>query len=144
MLVSTAAALSQRRGDFLSFTNGLRVNLATHEALIFLPEKKLQGAPSSLFYFEKGQLLEKVFRGEGGLDISALVFEDQGSFYSVLADARLIRSLLFRLYYLQGRGLSKTAITAATVPPFVGPTQLTAPIERIAPIAQSSGCGTLK
>ena len=100
------AALSQRRGDFLSFTNGLRVNLATHEALIFLPEKKLQGAPSSLFYFEKGQLLEKVFRGEGGLDISALVFEDQGSFYSVLADARLIRSLLFRLYYLQGRGLS--------------------------------------
>ena len=39
---------------------------------------------------------------------------------------------------------ANTAITAATVPPFEGPTQLMAPIERIAPIAQSSGFGTLK
>ena len=37
-----------------------------------------------------------------------------------------------------------TAITAATVPPLDGPTQLMAPIERIAPIAQSSGLGTLR
>jgi dolichyl-diphosphooligosaccharide--protein glycosyltransferase len=99
------AALSQKEGDLVSFTNGLRVNLATQEALIFIPEKGLRGAPASLFSLEKGQLQEKLFQKDT-LNISALVFEDQGSLYSVLADARLIRSLLFRLYYLRGQGLS--------------------------------------
>jgi dolichyl-diphosphooligosaccharide--protein glycosyltransferase len=99
------AALSQKEGDLVSFTNGLRVNLATKEAMIVIPQKRLQGAPASLFYPEKGRLQEKVFLRDT-LDISALVFEDQGSLYSVLADARLMRSLLFRLYYLHGQGLS--------------------------------------
>ncbi len=102
---TAAAALARKQGDILSFTNGLRMNLATKEAMLFIPDKKLRGAPSSLFYMENGQLQEKIFR-DGALDISALVFEAQGSFYAVLADAQLIRSLLFRLYYLRGQGLS--------------------------------------
>jgi len=99
------AALSRKEGDVVSFGNGLRVNLATKEAVVFVPDKGIQGAPTRLFYVENGQLQEKAFQKDA-VNISALIFEDQGSLYSVLADARLIRSLLFRLYYLQGQGLS--------------------------------------
>jgi hypothetical protein len=50
-----------------------------------------------------------------------------------------------RLYCLYWGGID-AAIHAhgAAVPPFEGPTQLKAPIVKIAPIAQSSGFGTLK
>ncbi len=99
------AGLSHKEGDVISFTNGLRVNLSSKEAMLVMPEKNLRGAPASLFYLENEQFKEKVSQG-AVLDISALFFEDQGSFYAVLADARLMRSLLFRLYYLKGQGLS--------------------------------------
>ena len=95
----------QKNGSILSFANGLRVDLGKKEAMIFIPSKGVQGAPASLFFFEQEKLVEKIATGDV-LDASALVFEDQGTFYSVIADARLIRSMLFRLYYLSGESLS--------------------------------------
>jgi hypothetical protein len=97
-------SLAKKEGSVVFFTNGLRVDLATKDAMILIPSKGVQGAPASLFLLEQGKLVEKVFQ-TNTVNVSALVFEDGGDFYSVLADARLIRSLLFRLYYLKGQGL---------------------------------------
>ena len=104
MKYTPIASLAKKEGSVVFFTNGLRVDLVAKEAKIFIPSKGLQGAPASLFFIEQGKLVEKLFQADT-LDVSALVFEDGGDFYSVLADARLIRSLLFRLYYLKGQGL---------------------------------------
>jgi len=65
----------------------------------------LMGNPSSFFYLDQGRLVEKAYQGNVP-DVSVLFFEDGGVYYAVLADARLIRSLLFRLYYLKGQGLT--------------------------------------
>ncbi|HOW59982.1 MAG TPA: STT3 domain-containing protein [Candidatus Omnitrophota bacterium] len=102
---SPVSLLEQRQKDVLYFKNGLRLDWATKEAFLFIPSQRIQGKPASLFYFDQGQLVEKKYEGTT-LEISALVFEENGSFYNVLADAKLIRSLLFRLYYLRGQGLS--------------------------------------
>lgn len=99
-----AAPLKDRKGDILVFDNGAIVNLAIKDAVLPLPSRG-GGRPRSLFYIERGQLVEKEFDGER-LNVSVLIFEDAGVFYSVIADPRLIRSLLFRLYYLDGQGLS--------------------------------------
>jgi hypothetical protein len=80
------------------------VDVAAKEAMIVIPSKGVQGTPASLFFPEQGRLVEKILSA-GSPDVSALIFEENGAFYSVLADARLIRSLLFRLYYLNGEGL---------------------------------------
>jgi hypothetical protein len=97
--------LEHRQGNVLYFKNGLRMDYGTKEAFLFIPSMKINGKLMSLFYLDQGQLIEKKSQGDA-LDASALVFEDQGIFYSVIADPKLIRSLLFRLYYLKGQGLS--------------------------------------
>jgi len=97
--------LAQKKGSLVSFANGLLVDLTSKNARIFIPARGIQGAPASLFFLEQGKLVEKSFEADT-LDASALIFEEGGDLYSVIADARLIRSLLFRLYYLKGEGLS--------------------------------------
>lgn len=97
--------LAKREGSVYFFTNGLRVDLAAKDATIVIPSQGIQGVPASFFFLEQEKLVEKVSQANT-LDASALFFEDQGAFYSVIADARLIRSLLFKLYYLNGAGLS--------------------------------------
>jgi dolichyl-phosphooligosaccharide-protein glycotransferase len=99
-----ASPLVQREGNFLFFGNGVRVDLSSMEALVFIPSKKIQGKPASFFYLDQGKLVEKAYSGDRA-NVSVLFFEDTGIFYCVMADARLIRSLLFRLYYLKGEGL---------------------------------------
>jgi hypothetical protein len=99
-----ASPLAQRDGGLLYFGNGVRIDQAANDALIFIPSKNIQRRPASLFYLDHGKLIEKNYPGEK-LNASVLFFENAGTFYSVIADARLIRSLLFRLYYLKGQGL---------------------------------------
>lgn len=99
-----AVPLAQREGNFLFFGNGVRVDLFSKDAHILIPAKKVEGRPASLFYIDQGKLVEKIFQGDR-VNASVLFFEDGGTFYCVIADARLIRSLLFRLYYLKGQGL---------------------------------------
>lgn len=102
---SPMVASKERNGNVLTFPNGLLVNLDLMDAVLSLPEKRIQGRPASLFYMKEGRLEEKTFQGER-IDTSALLIEREGTFYAVLADARLIRSLMFRLYYLKGEGLT--------------------------------------
>lgn len=100
-----AVPASQREGNFLFFGNGVRMDLASKDALVFIPSKNIQGRPASLFYLDQGKLVEKTYQGDR-VNACVLFFEDAGIFYSLIADARLIRSLLFRLYYLKGQGLT--------------------------------------
>jgi len=100
-----AANMVKKEGDALVFSNGLAVNFKEKDAMIHIPEKNLRGRPASLFYLEAGQLVEKEFDGNR-VDVSALLIPvGENHYQAVLADAQLIRSLMFRLYYLQGAGL---------------------------------------
>lgn len=99
------SALLGRNGDQLIFKNGVRVDLAAKEAWVRVPSSGQQVRPSHFFYTENAKLVEKNYL-DAVLDISVLFFEDAGVFYAVLADAALIRSMLFRLYYLRGEGLT--------------------------------------
>lgn len=100
-----ATDLLKKEGDILFFGNGLSVNLKEKDALIHIPEKKVKNRPASLFYIENGEMLEKKFEGEH-LDLSVLLIPvGEDHFQAVLADSRLIRSLMFRLYYLKGAGV---------------------------------------
>lgn len=99
------AEVQKKEGEIIYFANGLAVNLNGMDAVIQIPQKGMQSRPGSLFYMEGGQLQEKVFDGER-VDVSALLIHDEnGGYRAVLADPRLIRSLMFRLYYLHGEGL---------------------------------------
>lgn len=96
--------LQKQNGKTLYFSNGLMVNLENMDSYLVIPQKRLQGRPMSLFYMKEGQFIEKSYEGER-VDVSALLIEENGSYRLVLADPRLIRSMLFRLYYLKGQGL---------------------------------------
>ena len=104
MRYTPEAELARREGDILLFKNGLAVNLKDMTSYISLPEKKVNGQPMSFFYMKDGILKEQENTGEK-VDASALLISQEGSYKSVVADPRLLRSLLFRLYYLNGEGL---------------------------------------
>lgn len=99
------APLAGREKDVLSFQNGLRVNLRTMDSFVNLPDGNIRGRPVSLVSMEEGKLTERVNGGER-VNVSALLFKRDGSPMAVFADRNLLRSLLFRLYYLEGAGLS--------------------------------------
>lgn len=102
---TAASPLAQRDGNRLTFKNGIRVDLATKDALMGVSPDGVSMNPRSFFYIDQARLVEKTYQGNVP-DVAILFFEDAGAFYTVLADARLIRSILFRLYYLKGQGLT--------------------------------------
>lgn len=102
---TAAAPMVGRSGDQLTFKNGVRVDLATQEAWVDLPPGGQPVRPSHFFYVRQGNLVEKAYH-DGGVNTAVLHFKDAGNDYAVLADVRLVRSLLFRLYYLKGQGLT--------------------------------------
>ena len=97
------ARLMRRENGELYFANGLRVNLDTLDSRVYFPGKG-ERSPFSLFYMKDGHLVEKMNEGER-IEASALLIEHDQQFTSVLADRRLIRSSLFRWYYLNGQGM---------------------------------------
>lgn len=99
------AKLERREGSRLIFGNGVIVDWESKKALISRPAEGVQGQVSRLFYLEDSQLKEAGGGASSTLDISVLVFEKEGNLAAVIADPDLIRSLLFRLYYLRGASL---------------------------------------
>lgn len=95
----------KRVGDVIYFTNGLEINPVTKQAHIDRADLDRKGDPFSLFYMAGDDLIEKKLMGENPVDISALLVDSPAGFTGVAADPNLIRSMLFRLYYLRGRGL---------------------------------------
>lgn len=101
-----AANLAKRENDFLFFSNGLILNLSLMDAVIDSPEQKIRARPWSLYYLDQGQLVERKYPEAEAVSSSALIFKSGDDYRSVLADRDLIKSMLFRLYYLKGEGLN--------------------------------------
>lgn len=87
------------------FENGLLIDLASKDTLLLSEDGKKFIRPKSLFYIENGELKEQGYAGET-LAYSVLLVEKEKSSSVLLLDRSLARSLLFKLYYLKGKGLS--------------------------------------
>lgn len=98
------ADLGRQEGTKLYFKNGLIVDLATMESVVDIPDKQLNGIPEKLFYAQDGNFVEKTNTGKI-LSSGALLIKKGDTYTSVIADSKLIRSMMFRLYYLNGEGL---------------------------------------
>jgi dolichyl-phosphooligosaccharide-protein glycotransferase len=95
------AKLLEKKGNILTFKNGLQVDLNTMASQVKTSGMKTMNKPFSLIYLEDGELKEIINEGHV-IDGSALLLKQNGRFSSVLADSRLIRSVLFRSFYLEG------------------------------------------
>ena len=103
----------RRSQEEVYFTNGLMLNLANSD--IRLSSKKFGvGKPKYIYQMIHGAFEKKSVPG-ASLPISVLLIKESSknangdiiSYKTVLADERLIESLLFRLYYLKGEGLHR-------------------------------------
>jgi len=101
-----------KEGSDVYFTNGLVVDLDSMDARLF-SRAFGTGKPRYLYYL-KDDHLERKTVPDGDLNVSALLIRDDAAnaeggidttYRSVIADERLIESLIFRLYYLKGAGL---------------------------------------
>lgn len=98
------SALEKREGDTLFFANGLKIDLASMTARVKVSGKEYDGQPMSLFYMDSGRLVEN--RNFGALiDASALLIKQGGTYTALLAHRDLIRSVMYRMFYLNGEGL---------------------------------------
>ena len=94
----------KKEGDKVFFTNGVSIDMTTLDTMIDLPKEKVHEHPRSLFYVENGKFLEKKFE-DSTLDVACLLIRTSDKVSTVLANPNLIKSMLFRLYYLNGEGL---------------------------------------
>lgn len=99
---SPALSKGTQEGDLVFFEDGLVVDLKTH--LARLVSAKQKGRLKSLFIFEKDTLAE--FPQDGAEQpFSGLIFKKTDSYFDLLLNPVLAKSLLVRLYYLEGSGL---------------------------------------
>ncbi|MFZ5801754.1 MAG: STT3 domain-containing protein [Candidatus Omnitrophota bacterium] len=105
MKYQSYAKTRSTQGSEILFENGLVVDLVTKESRIENPAQGIRGEPYSLFVSVDAGL-EEIPNSKNLLDVSALVYQRGIEYESVLADRRMIRSILFRLFYAEGRGLS--------------------------------------
>lgn len=99
----------RQSGSQYFFENGMQYDAVTHHAVLVNEKEQRRSLPWSVFYLdEQDQLQETPMQGEH-LEVSALFFDavkPDGTQEKqvVLADRRMLRSLMFQLYYLDGRG----------------------------------------
>lgn len=86
-----------------TFTNGLILNKDFSGALL-MSSKFGNGRPQFL-YIIRGSYLEKIDLPKPDMGLGILLIPYKESYKCVLADPRLLESLAFRLFYLQGAGL---------------------------------------
>ena len=94
-----------RDQNIIRFENGIRVDLSTKDCIISAPDTKKSMHPQSIFYVEGNQFMEKAFSGDTAPN-SLLLYMKDNAYYCLLLDKLLAKSLLFRLYYLHGQGLT--------------------------------------
>lgn len=107
------SALKKREEDIFYFQNGLKVDRISKQAVWTDPKTGKDLKLASFLILENGQLQETpgLFPE---LNASALFIEEDGQWGAVMADRKLLRSMLFRLYYLRGRSLSHFQLTEET------------------------------
>lgn len=100
---SSAMKLVKRDDEVLSYEKGLSVDLKENRAHVVIPNQGKQGALQSLFLLRDSNLKEIENKGHE-LQISSLLYGSEYS-YAILADRKLIQSMLYRLYFLNGESL---------------------------------------
>ena len=94
-----------RAGDLVYFDNGLMLNTATAEARLINLNKEVSGVPQSIISADENGLIEAIAKSPT-IKLSVLLIHHQDGRYSaVVAPANVLKSMLFRLYYLDGKGL---------------------------------------
>ncbi len=104
-------------GDFVIFSNGVRLNLKTWDAEI-RGNQHVNGRPVSVFRINARNELVETPVAEPTLTVSVLLIEDSkpgapSTYRSVIMGRRFAGSVAMRLYYLGGRGLKMIRQAAA-------------------------------
>ncbi len=90
-------------GDTATFEHHVAVNLATKDVFVASPTYG-KGVPQSIFYVENGNMVEKKLNN-ATLGYSVILTQLDGVYECVLLDSALAKSLLMRLYFLEGADL---------------------------------------
>ncbi len=91
--------------NIIKFQNNLVVDLFSKESFLISDDGNKFIKPKSLLYVENGEFMENVYPG-ATLPWSVLLIEKGSSYQCMVLDNSLAKSLLFKLYYLKGKGLN--------------------------------------
>ncbi len=95
-----------RDNHLVRFENNIFVNLDTRESFLFYPDGKKFARPRSLFFLEGDNLREFTSGDDASFPYSVFLFEKYGTYRCILLQRPFARTMLFKLYYLKGKGLS--------------------------------------
>ncbi len=91
------------QGDNVLLSGGISVN--TSDMTCQISSKKFgKGIPQNLVYLENNELVEKRLPN-ANLLYSVILFKENGVYNAMVVDPRLANSLIFRLYFFEGKGL---------------------------------------
>ena len=93
-----------RNKNIVLFENRFALELTSMECFLLSPDGTKFVNPKSLIYVQNDEFKEKVYPGST-LPFSVLLLEKDGVYTCILLDSSMAKSLLFRLYYLNGKGL---------------------------------------
>jgi len=104
--IGTDSLENKRSGSLIHFTNGVILDSVKETALIQNLEGKISGIPASIFYVRNNKLIEKKL-ANSTIKLSILIMgHPESELSSIIAPASVIKSILFRLYYLDAVGLT--------------------------------------
>ncbi len=92
------------KDGIITFENDVRVDLNTMTCTINSPRFG-KGIPTSIIYEKAGQFIEQKLKANS-LPYSVIIFKSGPFTKCMLAETKLARSLLFRIYYFGGKGLN--------------------------------------
>lgn len=98
------AVKGEERSGSVLFNNGMVYKPKGHSVYLYSPAEGTYRIPKSLFYLKQDKLEEVALPG-ANLDFSVLIIKSKEGYEAVLLDRALARSMLVRLYFLNGRGL---------------------------------------
>jgi hypothetical protein len=94
-----------KSNDIIMFENRFVLDQNAMECFLLSPDGKKFVHPISLIYVKNNEFNEKAYPGST-LGFSVLLLEKDDNYKCLLLDPAMAKSLLFRLYYLNGKGLS--------------------------------------
>lgn len=92
------------RNGIVFFDNGLVYNQQKKTVYFYSNEHRKYEVPKSLFIFNDDKMEEVVYP-ENDFDFSVLIFPEKEELRAIMLDTPLAKSLLVRLYFLEGKGL---------------------------------------
>jgi hypothetical protein len=87
----------------ISFKNGLILDTSNMTFTFSGKKKGFEKTVKKLIYLENNEIIEKTFNQNG--KISILLFQNEKGNGNIIAENSIIESLLFKLFFFQGRGL---------------------------------------